>query len=208
MVLPIVFAAAAAVLAGPGEIVGRCFTELPRLTAYRFDLVGSLIGIATFTGLSFLGAPPMWWGLIVSLAFALLLVPGARGAAVVVAVVLVAVPAASCSWRCASSRRRPAVAGRRTTRSRRSTGTGTAARSSTSRPTGCRTSRPCRRSCASSTSRSTGCRTSGLPHNALGNVLVVGAGRGTDVAIALRKGAKHVDAVEIDPRICCASAAS
>jgi hypothetical protein len=32
-------------------------------------------------------------------------------------------------------------------------------------------------------------------------VLVVGAGSGSDVAIALSKGAKHVDAVEIDPRI-------
>ena len=31
--------------------------------------------------------------------------------------------------------------------------------------------------------------------------LIVGAGSGTDVALALAKGAKHVDAVEIDPRI-------
>ncbi len=40
VILPIVFIAAAVVLAGPAELVGRCFTELPRLTAYRFDLVG------------------------------------------------------------------------------------------------------------------------------------------------------------------------
>ena len=33
------------------------------------------------------------------------------------------------------------------------------------------------------------------------NVLVLGAGSGTDVAAALRHGAKHVDAVEIDPVI-------
>jgi len=33
------------------------------------------------------------------------------------------------------------------------------------------------------------------------NVLIVGAGTGDDVAIALRLGAQHVDAVEIDPRI-------
>jgi hypothetical protein len=32
-------------------------------------------------------------------------------------------------------------------------------------------------------------------------VLIVGAGTGTDVAIALAKGARHVDAVEIDPRL-------
>jgi spermidine synthase len=33
------------------------------------------------------------------------------------------------------------------------------------------------------------------------NVLILGAGSGTDVAAALRHGAKHVDAVEIDPTI-------
>ena len=34
-----------------------------------------------------------------------------------------------------------------------------------------------------------------------GNVLIVGAGTGTDVAIALRQGATHIDAVEIDPTL-------
>ncbi len=34
----------------------------------------------------------------------------------------------------------------------------------------------------------------------LDNVLIVGAGSGTDVAIALSEGAKHIDAVEIDPQ--------
>ena len=38
-------------------------------------------------------------------------------------------------------------------------------------------------------------------HGAPGNVLVVGAGTGNDVALALAKGATHVDAVEIDPKI-------
>jgi SAM-dependent methyltransferase len=40
-----------------------------------------------------------------------------------------------------------------------------------------------------------------IKDNSLGNVLVVGAGSGSDVAIALAKGATHVDAVDIDPRI-------
>ena len=39
------------------------------------------------------------------------------------------------------------------------------------------------------------------PGNPLDNVLIVGAGSGSDVAIALLKGAKHIDAVDIDPRI-------
>ena len=35
----------------------------------------------------------------------------------------------------------------------------------------------------------------------LENVLIVGAGSGTDVAIALAEGAGHIDAVEIDPKL-------
>jgi len=38
-------------------------------------------------------------------------------------------------------------------------------------------------------------------HSSLENVLIIGAGSGTDVAIALDQGAAHVDAVEIDPRL-------
>ena len=37
--------------------------------------------------------------------------------------------------------------------------------------------------------------------DAFDDVLILGAGSGTDVAAALRHGAKHVDAVEIDPAI-------
>jgi spermidine synthase len=38
-------------------------------------------------------------------------------------------------------------------------------------------------------------------HGALANVAVVGAGTGNDVAAALRSGAEHVEAIEIDPAI-------
>ena len=40
-----------------------------------------------------------------------------------------------------------------------------------------------------------------LPGNSLDDVLIIGAGSGSDVAIALSKQARHVDAVDIDPRI-------
>ncbi len=40
-----------------------------------------------------------------------------------------------------------------------------------------------------------------LPGNPLDDVLIIGAGSGSDVAIALSKQARHVDAVDIDPRI-------
>ena len=40
-----------------------------------------------------------------------------------------------------------------------------------------------------------------FPGNSLKDVLIVGAGSGSDVAVALKKGAGHVDAVDIDPKI-------
>jgi hypothetical protein len=40
-----------------------------------------------------------------------------------------------------------------------------------------------------------------FPERTFDDVLIVGAGSGTDVAVALKHGAKHVDAVEIDQRI-------
>src|SRR5918992_260777 len=73
LILPAVFLLTAAILAGPGEVVGRCFGELPGLTAYRWDLIGSLLGIGLFSLLAFLRAPSYVWGSIVVLAFLLLL---------------------------------------------------------------------------------------------------------------------------------------
>ncbi len=40
-----------------------------------------------------------------------------------------------------------------------------------------------------------------IKDNTLDDVLIIGAGSGSDVAIALSKGAGHIDAVDIDPRI-------
>jgi spermidine synthase len=40
-----------------------------------------------------------------------------------------------------------------------------------------------------------------IKDNSLDDVLIVGAGSGSDVAITLSKGATRVDAVDIDPRI-------
>ena len=67
--LPIIFVAVAAVMTCLGEGVGRLFPSFPALTAYRLDLIGSLIGIVTFTVLSFLHAPPLGWGLIAAAGF-------------------------------------------------------------------------------------------------------------------------------------------
>lgn len=64
IVLPVIFLAVAALLACIGNGIAVTFQKMRNLEAYQFDLVGSIIGIAVFTLLSFLGASPIVWGLI------------------------------------------------------------------------------------------------------------------------------------------------
>ena len=72
LALPVIFLLVAATLAGPAEVVGRCFGELPPLTAYRYDLLGSLIGIGSFTVLSLVWAPSVVWGVLAGVALVVL----------------------------------------------------------------------------------------------------------------------------------------
>ena len=78
MTLPVIFLAVAAIMAGPGELVADCFSQLPRLDAYRSDLIGSLIGIVAFTICAFTGAPPLVWFLLVATLFVVLLAGAGR----------------------------------------------------------------------------------------------------------------------------------
>src|SRR3954452_12396689 len=92
--LPIIFAATAAVMLCLGEGVGRLFPSFPALTAYRLDLIGSLAGIAAFTTLSFLDAPPIGWSLLAAVGFVALhgrAAPRVPAAALLVVVVLLGV---------------------------------------------------------------------------------------------------------------------
>ena len=84
LALPLVFVGVAVVMAGPGELVGRCFTQLGRLDAYRLDLLGSLIGIGAFTALSLLRAPSVAWGVVVAVTTGVLLWRPRRAALLVV----------------------------------------------------------------------------------------------------------------------------
>ncbi|HET6742424.1 MAG TPA: spermidine synthase, partial [Kribbella sp.] len=208
VILPIIFVAVAVVLAGPAELVGRCFANLPRLTAYRFDLVGSLIGIITFTALSFLGAPPIWWGLIVAVVFGVLMIPrtatapGKRVVATALSAALVLTPLivmlgvlfhestkADNSWS-------PYYK----VQTKQYTFEGVPLLTITVNGVPHQQAIP-------ADARLQWEPQYGLPYERATtgktpkNVLIIGAGSGSDVAIALKKGATHVDAVEIDPRI-------
>jgi hypothetical protein len=184
--LPIVFLAVAAVMAMIGEGVARAFVRFRPLDAYRLDIGGSIVGIAAFSLLSFLDAKPVVWALIV--AAVMLLLYGRRAGllqvAAVAAVVMLLWSESLSSSDIWSPYYRISVT---------PAGDGYAV------------------------------NVNGIPHqnivparklqkvysqpyldapgNPLRNVLIVGAGTGDDVANALRHGARHIDAVEIDPQL-------
>jgi len=182
-----VFLAVAAVMAMIGEGVARTFIRFRPLDAYRLDIAGSIAGIAAFSLLSFLDAKPVVWALIVALV--MLLLYGTRvGLLQIVAVVAVVLLLWSESLS-SSDIWSPYY--------RISVQAGGPGRYSIN--------------------------VNGIPHqniiparqlqkvysqpyldapaNPLNDVLIVGAGTGDDVANALRHGAKHIDAVEIDPQL-------
>ena len=195
LALPIIFLLVAAALAGPAEVVGRCFLQLPPLTAYRWDLVGSITGISAFTALSWFWLPSWVWGTVVAVAMVALL-PGLRrwlalacGAVIVVTLVVESsTPGVFWSpyYKISTLEKHDETYGDRTQllvngvpHQTMSTAEWKLDRASEiyGAPYDRRTDTP------------------------LDNVLVIGAGSGSDVAIALAEGAKHVDAVDIDPAI-------
>ena len=194
--LPVVFVAVAAVLAGPAELVGRCFGKLRPLTAYRWDLIGSLIGISSFTLLSFLRAPSFVWGSIACLVYLVLAtdrrkrIISAFCGAVVVGFLLLESMAPGVSWS-------PYY---KITTSREEAGNvdGFLHIRANGVPHQLMAPAEWKMEQGELIYQTPYLRT---PDNALGDVLIIGAGSGSDVAIALREGAERVDAVDIDPRI-------
>jgi SAM-dependent methyltransferase len=196
LVLAVVFIVVAAVMAFIAQGVARSFAKFPPLQAYRLDLIGSVLGIIGFSVLSFLRAPPLAWGavavvLILALEAPKWSVTGAlqvAGAGVILLVLALETFSAGTSWS------------------------------------------PYYKIEAKPSEEVSGAllvKVNGLPHqayfpavgpdgdtnplynlsydsienNRLDDVLVIGAGGGNDVSVALKRGAKHVDAVEIDPRL-------
>ena len=184
--LPIIFLVVAAVMMMIGEGVARTFVRFAPLDAYRLDILGSITGIAAFSALSFIDAQPWAWGLIAALVLALLY---GRRIGIIQLVALLGVVgmlgAESLSsadvW---SPYYRLTVVPHGTNYIVDANGVP----HQVIQPTARRSPFyyfPYQQS----------------PHNPLRNVLVIGAGTGNDVATALAEGARHVDAVEIDPEL-------
>lgn len=194
LTLPAVFLAVAAIMAGPGELVGACFTRLPRLDAYRLDLIGSLAGISVFTGLAFLDAPPFVWFAIIGALFVALL--GKPGVSISVTLVVVLLLMLGYPLRHDKNVFWSPYYQVTTYAEKDSLGGPAWSVSVNGIPHQRLTS-----AAARETEESWYLQPYLLAPKPPRNVLVVGAGTGTDVAIALQRGAQHVDAVEIDPTL-------
>ena len=191
--LPFLFAVCAFIFAGIAQETARCFPAYSPIIAYSIDVGGSLTGIAVFTLHSFTGGSPAAW---LAVAFLLLFATSTRysrlhlvgvaaaGLAVVLLLVVMA-PAHYVSWS------------------------------------------PYQKVEVQLFGDEPVLSANGVPHQSMAgpgrkepiydfpyrelarlrgrsgydDVLVIGAGSGTDVAYALHYGARNIDAVEIDPEI-------
>jgi SAM-dependent methyltransferase len=189
VVLPIVFVSVALAMCAIAQGVGRLFARFEPLTAYRLDILGSLSGIVVFAAMSLLGATPLVWGVVIALAYVPLLVPqGLRMLDVIALLGIVAVLAPS-------SLRSDTIW---SPYYRIETGLIGQGRIEAVWVNGI----PHQGIMSTNTRREVepeyflpyGYRAAGPPRD----VLIVGAGNGTDVAIALEEGSESVRAVEID----------
>ncbi|HYK94731.1 MAG TPA: spermidine synthase [Candidatus Dormibacteraeota bacterium] len=191
LVLPLVFTLVAALMASIAIPLGPLLRSMPPLQAYAWDITGSMIGIAGFTILSAAGTDPIVWFTVVAVLVVLLIAGSDTGWVRYPAVVALAFVLFLSYGKGGSNEiwspyyRINTYAG----------GNGEMY-----------------------------VNVNGIPHQALHpvaapkeqfydqlykwfpgrqypQVLIVGAGSGTDVAMALANGAGHVDAVEIDPAI-------
>lgn len=190
--LPSIFLAVAVIMALIAEGVARSFVEFEPLDAYRYDIAGSLLGIVAFSAMSLIWAPPVAWGLVVSGLFVVLLWPGVRAvqaAALIALVMLLAQESGSAGTSWSPYYKITAARGEPTTSATLIYVNAIPHQTVMSVAERRRTEPlyfiPYER----------------LTANSLDDVLIVGAGSGSDVAIALAEGAQHIDAVEIDPRI-------
>ena len=190
--LPVIFLLVTFALAGVGQATARTFRQFRPLDAYRLDILGSIGGIALFTLLSFLEVTPLVWGILAALAY-VVLIGSARqwwqwlALALVVGLLGLDSFGALTFW--SPYYKIQAV-----------------------QPAG----QPGELQIwANNIQHQTAYPIAELKkiepfyfypyahisHAHLDDVLILGAGSGNDVAVALSEGARHVDAVEIDPVI-------
>jgi hypothetical protein len=189
--LTIVFVLVVGVMVGLGQTVARTFVRFKPLNAYRLDILGSIAGIAAFSVLSFLDQPPATWAAVAGVGLLVLVLPRVRWwqLAAVAGIIALLVLESLTPGQMWSPYNKLSIADQHVD------GQPAVAVRANNIPY--------------QTAVSLGAMRSQQPfyfypyrhvtRAGLGNVLIIGAGTGNDVAVALSEGARHVDAVEIDP---------
>ena len=190
LILPAMVMLATVIMAGLAIPLGGLLKSMPPLKAYAIDILGSMTGVAFFTVLSAAGTPPFVWFSVVAVLVSLMgLGSGLRRSSAVTAASLGAVLAVVFVSTPSNQSWSPYYR----IEEYRAQGIGAIS-------------------------------VNGIPHQGMwpldnlidpfyeqiyrwfpdrtfDRVLIVGAGSGTDAAVALKHGASSIDAVEIDPRI-------
>ena len=190
--LGIIFVLSVAVMAGFGQAVSRLFVRFEPLAAYRLDIAGSIAGIAVFSALSFLDMPPLAWGIIAAGGLAVLLGKGSRWwqwTAIAVVVLLLGMDsfAPHEQWSPYYKLSVEKVGGK------------TPAVYVTANNVPYQAARSL--AVLHEQKKFYFYPYSHVTKASLQNELIIGAGSGNDVAVALSEGARHIDAVEIDPSL-------
>ncbi len=188
--LTIVFLLSAAVMVGLGQAVARLFITFRPLPAYRLDILGSIAGIVVFSALSFMDMPPAGWGVVAGCGLVALLVPRVRWwqvIAVAGTITLLVLESVVPNQKWSPYNKLSII----------------------EHGGNCRIITVSANNIPYQAARCLSSMHALKPfyfypyqhvtRASLGNVLIIGAGTGNDVAVALAEGARHVDAVEIDP---------
>lgn len=188
IVLAFMFVFSATVLALITEGLARTFARFQALDAYKYDLIGSLAGIAAFSALAFLRLPPLVWAVVFAVSILALLAPRLPSVPQVAALVLLCVVlgiesfASGTSWSPyykITSEPNEDLGGQLQVDVN---GVPHQVHQAAEFAPG-------------------GNLYAAVQPDSLENVLVIGSGGGNDVSVALAQGAEHIDAVEIDPRL-------
>lgn len=197
LLMVVLFVATAAFFAGVGARLGAAFANFAPLQAYTWDVSGSLLGIVLFSVQSMVGSGPVTWVITGTLLLGVGWIaddrPGARRTAArlllscvcVVLLLLSARTGAPTQW----------STYQKLTLAQEASGLNVVFANGivhqfmhpAAQAGQAYYGEPYRQA-----------RAAGIP---LDDVLIIGAGSGTDVAVALAHGARSVDAVEIDGRI-------
>jgi hypothetical protein len=204
IVLPLLIVLVTALMASLALPLGPLLRSMPPLRAYAIDIGGSMVGIAAFTALAYLGTGPTAWFVVTGVLLLLLALGSgptpwsALGGLAMVLVIGASAAVAIASQDVWSPYYRISAYGPDLQRASTDPADGrppyflsvdgiphqqiwdskAAAKSDLHRQA-----------------------YAWFPDRVFDRVLIIGAGSGTDVALALAHGAKHVDAVEIDPEL-------